>query len=87
MVGSGARRGWARVGDGSFRSRLLSGIDLIVSDPSDTVSVMEQNMNNPEARDEQAWLRQQDRLGNDAAAAMEQSLASPEDATLPEWGE
>lgn len=44
-------------------------------------------MNNPEARDDAEWLRQQERLGNDPQAAMEQSLATPESDTLPEWAE
>lgn len=49
---------------------------------------MEQNTNNPEARDDHDWLDLMDRLGVDPQAAMEQSLATPDTtAPLPEWAE
>lgn len=65
-----------------------SALVWIVSDRSVSVLVMEQNLNNPENRDDRDWLRQMDALGVDAAAEMERSLTAPEgDAPLPEWAE
>lgn len=59
-----------------------------VSDASASVLGMEQNTNNPEARDDHDWLDLMDRLGVDPQAAMEQSLATPDTtAPLPEWAE
>lgn len=42
---------------------------------------------NPEARDDRDWLDLCDRLGVDPQAAMERSLATPDNAPVPEWAE